>query len=74
MTGATAWTGKLLAPSSALSSTGLGYKRLRDLNADQPAKATVTSVRFHPWSPVALVGSTDRTLNLFHVSRRDFDG
>ncbi|KAF7724742.1 U3 snoRNP protein [Apophysomyces ossiformis] len=50
-----------------LSTKHIDVVRMKDANQMSPAKATITSVAFHPDAQVMLTGSLDKTLRLFQI-------
>ncbi|XP_059178027.1 U3 small nucleolar RNA-associated protein 18 homolog [Physella acuta] len=56
-----------LEASVTLPSSALEFKRVTDGNKEDPSKASLRSVEFHPSATVLLTGGPDQTVRLFAV-------
>jgi len=59
-----------IASSSNLPSAVLDYKRVTDGNKEEPCKASLLNVEFHPKATALLTGGPDQTIRLFAIDGR----
>uniref|UniRef100_A0A0B7AD94 U3 small nucleolar RNA-associated protein 18 homolog n=1 Tax=Arion vulgaris TaxID=1028688 RepID=A0A0B7AD94_9EUPU len=57
----------IIAESLSLPYSSLDFKRVTDGNKEEPCKASLRSVEFHPTATVLLTGGPDNTVRLFAV-------
>ncbi|XP_055895434.1 U3 small nucleolar RNA-associated protein 18 homolog isoform X2 [Biomphalaria glabrata] len=56
-----------IVPSLTLPSTTLEFKRVTDANKEEPSKASIKCLEFHPKATALLIGGTDQTVRLFAI-------
>ncbi|KAI8798062.1 U3 small nucleolar RNA-associated protein 18 isoform X1 [Biomphalaria glabrata] len=56
-----------IVPSLTLPSTTLEFKRVTDANKEEPSKASIKCLEFHPKATALLIGGPDQTVRLFAI-------